>query len=69
MNVKATLIQQAVGGLLGALPEEFFVRAADRLLDVVEDYLDQTDTPLDDAVIEPLIGIIRVSFGIPDNDP
>lgn len=68
MNVKENIIQQAVTALIGSLPPDLMRDGADRILDVIERLIEESDTKIDDAVVMPLIRLLRTSFSIPDND-
>lgn len=66
--IKEIIIQQAVTALIGSLPPELLRDSADQVLDVLERAIEQSDTKIDDAVVLPLIRLLRTSFSIPDND-
>ena len=53
---------------MGALPKETIKKSADAMLDVVEDAVAASTTGVDDAVVLPIIDMIRRVFDIPDND-
>ena len=67
--IKQTIIQHAVQALIAALPPNVLAEGADRMLDLVENMIERSDTKVDDAVVMPIIRLIRTSFNIPDNDP
>lgn len=69
MNVKETLIAYAVQALVAAIPPTVLVEGADRLLDLLEDLVAKTETPVDDAIVGPLVKAIRTAFHIEDRDP
>jgi len=69
MSLQSVIIQNAVSALLAALPDDLLPKAADGLLDIIEDAVERSATPYDDAVVKPLTRLIRASFSIPDNDP
>lgn len=55
--------------LFESLPPEMLKGFIDAGLDVVETAVAKTETKLDDAIVLPLINLVRTSFSIPDNDP
>lgn len=55
--------------LFDSLPPELLKGFIDAGLDVVENAVAKTETKLDDAIVLPLINLVRTSFNIPDNDP
>ena len=69
MSFKEIIIQQAVTALLNALPPEVLAEGADRLLDLVENLIEQSETRVDDTIVLPLLRLLRTAFSIPDNDP
>ena len=66
--IKHIIIQQAVQAIIAALPPQLLTESADRLLDVIENMIEASDTKVDDTVVMPLIKLLRTSFSIPDND-
>lgn len=54
--------------LLTLVPTTFVKLIFDKLLDVVEDYVKNTENTVDDGVVLPFCNVIRTSFDIPDND-
>jgi len=68
MGIKEMIIRQAASALINAIPPDALAKGADQLLDLVEDMVENSDTKVDDAVVLPLIKLIRTSFQIPDND-
>lgn len=66
--MKAILIQQLTTILLSMLSPEMLKIAADKILDIVEDAVMNSETKVDDAVILPLCSTLRATFDIPDND-
>ena len=69
MTLKETIIRQAVAALIQALPPNLLAEGADRVLDLVENLIEQSETRIDDAVVLPLLRVVRSAFSIPDNDP
>lgn len=68
MGIKDLIIREAVVALINALPPDLLTRGADKLLDSIEDVVESSETMIDDAVILPLVRLLRASFDIPDND-
>lgn len=66
--VKEIIIRHAVMALLNAIPPELLVKGADRLLDIIEEMIAKSENQVDDAVVVPIIAVIRTSFHIPDED-
>lgn len=66
--MKQMLIKQAVTMLLTMLSPEIMKKAVDSVLDIVEDAVAKSETTVDDAVVLPVINMIRATFDIPDND-
>jgi hypothetical protein len=66
--MKKLLITKLVAILISLLTPELLKSLADKLLDWVEDTVLGTKSTVDDASILPLCSLIRVTFGIPDND-
>lgn len=66
--MRAMLINQAVSMLLAMLTPEIMKRAVDGLLDVIEEAVAKSETTVDDAVVLPLIQVVRKAFDIQDND-
>ena len=62
------LITMLINTLMMALSPELFKTAADALLDTIENAVAQSPTDMDDKIVLPLVGLIRTSFDIPDND-
>lgn len=66
--MKNFLISNLVKILIGMMNAEVLKKFADMLLDFVEDFVLETGSKTDDAVILPLCAIIRNVFDIPDDD-
>ena len=66
--MKEIIIKNAIAALLAALPKGMLGALADKLLDAIEDAVKRSETEVDDAVVYPLIRVIRVSYNIPDLD-
>ena len=65
---KSQWIVKILGTLLALVDAETLRKAADALLDVIEDKIEESDNTWDNAVIQPLIDTVRAAFQIPDND-
>ena len=69
-KVMLPMIVEKVGAFLTAvLSPEKLREYGDKILDLIEDLVDSTETEIDDALVEPLVKRIRETFNIPDNDP
>ncbi len=64
----AAVVETAVRAGLQHLPPSLERDVVDTVIDKLEVLVDGTSTPLDDAVIEPVIERLRASFGIVDGD-
>ena len=54
--------------ILRQLTPEVIKKAADAILDVIEDGVANSKTKADDKIVLPLCAKIREAFDIPDND-
>lgn len=66
--MKAKLISILLGFVLDMLTPEQLKEFADNALDFVENKVAESDSPLDDTIVLPIIEMIRKAFDIPDND-
>lgn len=66
--LKAAAMAGQVGSLIAKLPLDAVKQVADAALDVAENYIGETRTEVDDAVLLPAIGGVRKVLNIPDND-
>ena len=66
--MKAKLIQLALQIMLSLLSPELLKTFADKLFDMIEEFVSDTENDVDDALVLPLIGLLREAFDIPDND-
>lgn len=66
--MKELIIQNAMTALINALPPSVLVEGADALLDAIESAVERSENKIDDAVVLPLLRVIRSAFGIPDGD-
>ena len=62
------VLGQLIPALLGLLKPELLKKAADALLDVIEDSVEKSSTKVDDMLILPLCKMMRNTFDIPDED-
>lgn len=60
----AELIETSVIAVLSHVPAGEEKKAVDSVLDKLQGLVDGTSTPLDDAVIEPIITRLRATFGV-----
>ena len=62
------IVNLLVPSLLALVPDDIMQRGLDALLDSIEDAIAKSTTPVDDAVILPIIAALRAKFQIADND-
>lgn len=62
------IVNLLVPSLLALVPDDIMKQGLDALLDVVEDAIAKSSTPMDDAVVLPIIVALRAKFKIADND-
>ena len=62
------IIVSLIPHLLAMLPKDIVKSGIDKLLDVVEDAVEKSETQLDNAMVLPICKLIRTSLDIPDND-
>jgi len=67
-NMLMTMLTTIVTMLVERLEPEALRKWADFGLDMLEDYIKQSETTLDDKIAIPIIKAIRQGFSIPDND-
>ena len=67
-SMQLWFIQQLISALLIKLDEKTIKTGMDALLDIIEDAVENSDTPMDDAIVLPLCDQIRKAFDVPDND-
>lgn len=65
--MKTAMISFVLQNLLSALPPNVVKRAIDALLDQIEDAVSRSENTVDDAVVTPLVSIVRTSLDIPDD--
>jgi len=68
VDLKARIATHAMSALINAIPPELLRDQVDALLDIIERGIEESDTKVDDAVVGPIIDLVRVSFDIPDGD-
>jgi hypothetical protein len=66
--MKQKLLIALVGQLLKMLKPELVKKIADQVLDLVEDWVKDSSTEIDDTIVLPVCEMIRTTFDIPDND-
>lgn len=66
--MRYAILSRLLHELLKALTPEVMIRAADALLDVAEQAIEDSETKVDDRVLMPLINMIRIAFNIPDDN-
>ena len=54
--------------LMSLIPDDIMKVALDKLLDSIEDAIAKSSTPVDDALVLPVIAALRAKFKIADND-
>lgn len=54
--------------LLALVPDDIMTSAVDKLLDSIEDAIANSATPIDDALVLPVIAALRNKLRVPDND-
>ena len=66
--MKDRIIAELLAMLFKLLKPELLIEIADKVLDLVEDKVEESSTDLDDKIILPLCEKVREAFNIPDND-
>jgi hypothetical protein len=64
-----SVIKALLGLALGYLTKEQLKSFADMAFDWIEDAVQKSENPFDDAIILPVIKRFREAFDIPDDDP
>lgn len=54
--------------LMSLIPDDIMKVAVDKMLDSLEDAIAKSPTPIDDALVIPLINALRAKLNVPDND-
>jgi hypothetical protein len=60
----AAVVTSAITAALAHVPDDKVTGAIDSVLDKLQGMVDGTATPLDDAVLEPVIGKVRSSLKV-----
>ena len=70
--MKAMLLKMALPILINMVEEMITEKNlklyGDRLFDLIEDFVTNSETDVDDKTVLPLIKAARMALGIPDND-
>lgn len=66
---KVGMVVTVLTNLFSIVTPDMLKSCIDSLLDVIENFIADTETKTDDAMLLPLIVLIRDTFDIPDNDP
>jgi hypothetical protein len=64
-NTVASFLATAIKAMLTYVPDEKVDAAADSVIDKLQELVDSTATPIDNAVIEPLLAKVRSAFHLP----
>jgi len=70
--MKAMLLKMALPMILSMIEEmineENIRKYGDKLFDLIEDFVRDSETKVDDATVLPLVKAARIALNIPDND-
>lgn len=66
--MKEQLIGMLLGMVMKMFSPEILREFMDKILDAIEDAVAKSENTVDDAVVLPLVNMIREAFNIPDND-
>ncbi len=70
--MKEMLLKMAMPMVIGMIEEmitsENIKKYGDKLFDLIEDFVADSETKIDDATVLPLIKAARIALGIPDDD-
>jgi hypothetical protein len=66
--MKNKILMFVVSQLLEMLNPEVLKDVVDKLLDYVEEKIEDSETQIDDKLALPLIAMVREAFDIPDDD-
>lgn len=61
----ASFLEVAVKSLLAYVPDDKIDAAADAVIDKIKAFVDGTETPIDNALVEPILEKVRSAFHIP----
>lgn len=71
-EMKEMLLRMALSMFMDIIEEMFTVanirKYGDKLFDLIEDFVKDTETSIDDATVLPIIKALRKALNIPDND-
>ena len=67
-SIQQMILQNLLSTLIASVDKETIRHIADRILDAVEERVENSDTPVDDAILLPLVRTVRLALDIPDND-
>jgi hypothetical protein len=59
------ILMQIVGKLLSSENIQLY---GDKLFDLIEDFVADSETTIDDATVLPIVKALRIGLNIPDND-
>ena len=65
--MKAMILAKLVSLIVGMLTPALLKKFADMVLDFVEDYVEGTESTVDDAIVLPICNMIRTAFDIPED--
>ena len=67
-NQKKESLNLLITVLMTVMTESMLKKFADSLLDFAENLVSKTISPVDDAIVIPIINKVRSAFNIEDND-
>jgi len=67
-NQKKESLNLLITVLMAVMTESMLKKFADSLLDFAENLVSKTISPVDDAIVIPIINKVRSAFNIEDND-
>lgn len=62
------VLNMLLPSLLSLIPDDIMERGVDALLDVIETAIATSPTPVDDALVLPLVAALRNKLNVPDRD-
>lgn len=65
--MKAMILAKLISLIVGMLTPALLKKFADMVLDFVEDYVEGTESTVDDAIVLPICNMIRTAFDIPED--
>ncbi|MFA7188659.1 MAG: hypothetical protein WC117_01075 [Sphaerochaetaceae bacterium] len=67
MNELMPIIEQIVSLVVGQIvSQENFAKYGDRLFDLIEDTVADSNTKIDDALVLPVVKAMRLALNVPD---